>query len=889
MQPTQMIRAGVSSSSAADDACCTPPLNPFTHKSRHLVSLGDVYEGLRREGEKLRLEAGGSRKKSVGLGMWLSLESLGASCRCNSSILTSVLLPGEGIVILFYFKGKRWSSVGLHASHRVPVKPCGGSYSSRGLGSPTLPVALARYVSVPLLILTVEEVLYCMQECAGPSSAQLSLRIFDSVTARRLTLNDILSLLHPRFLRPLLCCTALRAVSATLRRDSRRADNHTETHGQDEYTRGQKKEKRETLRRTVPSLPCTPSTRADACASLTSPKKKTTDSPRAPSSPSEQGAERGFARHAPFTCSKEASHYTSTQAPVDAATQQDTVQRPSHEGANSSFFTASCYSACISSCPSYSPACSAGCLCRHVAGGLCCSPRLSFHELLVYLRLRRSGLRVQRRGLGALAAVIRLSPLFVSSRFMLPSVLSCAPPLLHSSYSSSLHSTPPSAPKRLATVCGDPSMRVLPSDTEIGRGTPECEAGVEHLTETLPSISPTTREKGRSHRGASDGEREKDRTAAEKDRRRQTETSAHEQVDGGEERDQSRDAIEERKDSSNERRAPQKVHPIPRWVVSFSRGSKETKRNKALATTAHGNMEDTGMSQAKSSKRSEEDAPLMVGLRDANVKHQIPHSSCDTDVDEDSRASLSASASEGICSTRDGRRDGGDCKPAVSSTGDEEGRSRRAQKNARLQHACNIHRDERRATHNLVGGLLGLRSERLAAEGGSDTDVLPVFPVRYEENASSLLPLYLDPSSQHYVDVSSLPGSCLPAARAPNATRDRVLPSLNCPSRVSSSLLQKRKLPLSRSHVRYLPPAHKKYCTSSARRQKENHTLLCGEQEQEAKEGVARGPDETDEEEGVRVKKHGNIHDTLWKSVVVGAASADGPVALIRARAVALL
>ncbi|PFH32503.1 hypothetical protein BESB_018210 [Besnoitia besnoiti] len=238
-----------SSSPRASESSCmgsTSSASADRHaRSDSPVSLAEVYDALRRVGEHLHRQGGGSRKRSAGLGLWLS-----------PGILPSSLRSPAGAVVLIYFKGRRWSSTGIHAAlslcpHHPPLRqgplnatrkatpplPSGNdgapdasravdepaelcSTSSSLRSSPASPsspppwaphpdqaaaaspaCACAERRSLPLLVLTTEEAFFLLSGDSNRAEAS-TLVLFDAETARQLTVFDLLFLLLERRTEP---------------------------------------------------------------------------------------------------------------------------------------------------------------------------------------------------------------------------------------------------------------------------------------------------------------------------------------------------------------------------------------------------------------------------------------------------------------------------------------------------------------------------------------------------------------------------------------------------------------------------------------------------------------------------------------------------------------
>nr|PIL97128.1 hypothetical protein TGCOUG_306250 [Toxoplasma gondii COUG] len=192
-----------------------------TDADSRFVPLSAVYERLRRLGERLHRQGGGSKKKGAGLGLWLTSKSFPVSSICPA-----------GVVVLVYFKGKQWSSTGVHVSHSFcshvdqsmrgsaqrPINPmeepeprdvaaergsaCKSPVAaSSPLASRDLPLPSSETVAVPspcssrsprpVLVVTVEEALFFLAG-KNPHATGSSLVIFDSQTARQVHALDLL-------------------------------------------------------------------------------------------------------------------------------------------------------------------------------------------------------------------------------------------------------------------------------------------------------------------------------------------------------------------------------------------------------------------------------------------------------------------------------------------------------------------------------------------------------------------------------------------------------------------------------------------------------------------------------------------------------------------------
>ncbi|KEP64659.1 UNVERIFIED_CONTAM: hypothetical protein HHA_306250 [Hammondia hammondi] len=193
----------------------------FTDADSRFVPLSAVYERLRRLGERLHRQGGGSKKKGAGLGLWLTSRSFPVSSICPA-----------GVVVLVYFKGKQWSNTGVHVSHSLcshvdqsmkgsaqrhikPVeepepaevaaesgyacKPPVATSSPLASRDPPLPSSETAAVPSPcsslspppVLVVTVEEALFFLAR-KDPHATGSSLVIFDSQTARQVHALDLL-------------------------------------------------------------------------------------------------------------------------------------------------------------------------------------------------------------------------------------------------------------------------------------------------------------------------------------------------------------------------------------------------------------------------------------------------------------------------------------------------------------------------------------------------------------------------------------------------------------------------------------------------------------------------------------------------------------------------
>ncbi|CBZ51386.1 conserved hypothetical protein [Neospora caninum Liverpool] len=396
-------------SSGSSSASSYTSSSPSHSRSTWAVPLSAVYAKLRREGERLHRQGGGSKKKSAGLGLWLAPKTLPASTNCPA-----------GVVVLLYFKGKQWSNTGVHVSHspcpqlrqsvrenyELRMPPLANSMPGEAAGScdntstalalasspqssPVPPLSASEPATVPappacscsahsalpLLVLTVEEAFFFL---AGkhPHAAGSPLVIFDAQTAQQLNAVDLLLVLVQRLPPPI----SQQSNSVQHFRQGAKTAGNDEIGGCDRQIHLGGKVVAKRGRHSPPQTPgYIPS--GEQATVVPTPHRRT---------PKWRGAQ------------DECTDQTGDNVERIPAGEERLIG----EQRNIKLEDGSTFTSCEEA--------------EMPSPGVAAQLRLTYQELQVYLQLKSLGLPIRNSHSSELAAAVRLCPIEVSSRFLSP-------------------------------------------------------------------------------------------------------------------------------------------------------------------------------------------------------------------------------------------------------------------------------------------------------------------------------------------------------------------------------------------------------------------------------------------------------------------------------------